>query len=64
MAFETKSVVPSPNHEATLQLCDEKYYHVVHDSWHIPQFEPSEWNVKQSTNKFNSLFSLSQLSLT
>ena len=25
------------------QLCDEKYYHVVHNSWHIPQFEPSEW---------------------
>ena len=25
------------------QLCDEKYYHVVHDSWRIPQFEPNEW---------------------
>ena len=25
------------------QLCDEKYYHVVHDSWHIPKFELSEW---------------------
>ena len=43
MAFETKSVVPSPNHAETSQLCDEKYYHVVHDSWYIPKFEPSEW---------------------
>ena len=43
MAFETKSVVPSPNHAETSQLCDGKYYHVVHYSWNIPQFEPSEW---------------------
>ena len=43
MACETKSVVPSPNHAETSQLCDEKYHRVVHDSWRIPQFELSEW---------------------
>ena len=42
MSFETKSAVPSPTLAETAQLCDEKYYHVVHDSWHILQFE-FEW---------------------
>ena len=54
-SFETKSVVPSSNHAETLQLCDEKYYHVVHDSSHIPKFEPSEWE-RQAENQQSQQF--------